>query len=198
MPKSFPRWLAAALFLAVILQLAGGAWFYSVQERHLTGHAEKELQSIAQLKSDQIVAWRADHLAEASELMSSHFLIQGVVRWMADPRPKTGRYIRSRLQSVQDHYLYRDVMLVDPGGKIRFSLGNRKDAIHDEVRQALTVALHDRKAVLTDLHAGPADPIPHMGVIAPLFAGIGGTAGPVGAVILQIDARQFLYPLIAS
>ena len=198
MPKTFPRWLAAALFLAVILLLAGGAWFYRVQERQLTSHAEKELQSIAQLKADQIAAWRADHLAEASELMSSHFLIQGVARWMADPRPETARYIRSRFQSAQDHYRYRDVMLVDVGGKIRFSLGNRRDAIHEEVRQALTGAFRDRKAVLTDLHAGPADPTPHMGVVAPLFAGIGGTGEPVGAVILQIDARQFLYPLIDS
>jgi len=49
---------------------------------------------------------------------------------------------------------------------------------------------------MTDLHAGPTDLPPHIDVVAPLFSETGNTKDPIGAVILQIDARQFLYPLI--
>jgi PAS domain S-box-containing protein len=56
----------------------------------------------------------------------------------------------------------------------------------------------ERKPVLSDLHAGPGDLPPHVDVIAPFFAGNGEAPAPVGAVILQSDAREFLYPLIQS
>ena len=50
--------------------------------------------------------------------------------------------------------------------------------------------------MITDLHVGPADLPPHIDVVAPLFSETDKTKNPNGAVILQIDARQFLYPLI--
>ena len=50
--------------------------------------------------------------------------------------------------------------------------------------------------MLSDLHAGPADLPPHIDVVAPLFSETRKTKDPVGAVIFQLDARQFLYPLI--
>ncbi|MBI5341917.1 MAG: response regulator [Deltaproteobacteria bacterium] len=198
MLSAFPRWLAAALGLAMLLLLAGGAWFYRTQELQLRSNAEKELQAIAQLKADQIAAWRSDQLAEAAELMSSFFLIQGVERWMANPRSGSPEEILSRLRSVQDHHLYRNILLTDARGAVRLSLSDYRGPVHQEVAEALKIAMRDRKPVLTDLHAGAADPNPHLGVIAPLFSGVGATSGPVGAVIFQIDARQFLYPLIAS
>jgi two-component system cell cycle sensor histidine kinase/response regulator CckA len=52
--------------------------------------------------------------------------------------------------------------------------------------------------VLTDLRAGPGDLLPRIDTIAPFFAGTGETSDLAGAVVLQNDARQFLYPLIQS
>ena len=194
----FPRWLAASLAAATLLLLAGGGWFYRTQERHLRIRAEKELQAIAELKVGQIAAWRADQLAEAGELMSSAFFIEGVARAMASRQVGAAREIRNRFRSLQEHYNYTDVLLVDMGGKVCLSLAGRRGPLHAEAAQALSAALRDRKAVLTDLHAGAEDSTPHLGVIAPLSPGGGSARGPIGAVILQIDPRQFLYPLIQS
>ena len=87
-------------------------------------------------------------------------------------------------------------MLVDRDGQVRLSLGKHLGSLHEDAARSLAEALRERRPVLTDLHVGPADLPPHIDVVAPLFSETGKTKDPVGAVILQLDARQFLYPLI--
>ena len=66
------------------------------------------------------------------------------------------------------------------------------------IRTALAEALRKRKPVFTDLYTEAQHPAPSISVIAPLFAGDGQAAPPLGAIILINDATQFLYPLIQS
>ena len=197
MKNTFPRWLTVVLSFGMLVLLIGNAWFYHTQKQHLQQESVKELQAIAQLKVDQIAAWRVNQLANATVLVNSLFLIEGVARWMTDPHAVDAVYIRSRLRSLQEQYRYRDVLLVDAGGRVRMSLAGRSEPVHADVVHALAIASRDRKAVITDLHVGPKDP-PHLDVITPLFAPIKGKPKYVGAVILRSDARQFLYPLIQS
>ncbi len=99
---------------------------------------------------------------------------------------------------MQAYYGYEDVLLVDTAGEVRLSLSGQPGPLHADTAQVLAAALQERQPLLTDLHASPDDPRPHIGVVAPLFAGPDGTGGPVGAVVLQSNAEQFLYPLIQS
>ena len=87
-------------------------------------------------------------------------------------------------------------MLVDRDGQVRLSLRKHHGSLHEEAARSLVEALREGRPVMTDLHAGPADLPPHIDVVAPLFSETDKTRDPNGAVILQIDARQFLYPLI--
>lgn len=196
--NTFPRGLTAALALAAALVLVGGFWFYRSQEQRLWQRTETELQTIAQLKVDQIAEWRADHLMNAAALMNSPFFIEGVVRWMASPDAKNTQALRARLRIEQERGHYFDVRLVDADGQPRLILSGHPDPLNAEEAQALALAMRERRPVLTDLHRSAADDHhpPHLSVVAPLFALNGEITGPLGAIILQTDARQFLYPLI--
>jgi len=55
-----------------------------------------------------------------------------------------------------------------------------------------------RQPQLTDLHALPDDPAPRCDLVVPLFAESGGSAEPVGVVILAMKAEQFLYQVTQS
>ncbi|MDD5556747.1 MAG: PAS domain-containing protein [bacterium] len=195
---AFPRWLKLLLALAAAILLAAGGWFHRAQERHVRDVVERELQAIARLKADQIAEWRLDHLAEAVELARSPFFIEGVSRWMADPKPEHADYFLARFGALREHYGYHDVLLADSDGNVRLSLSGRTGPIHPEALNAIAAAIRDRRHLLTDLHAGPDDLPHHLDVVAPLFAGSGETAEPVGAVILRNDVRRFLHPLIQS
>ena len=194
----FPRWFMAVFALMTLILLAGGALFYRAQERYFRQDAETNLNTIASFKVDQIVQWRAERIGDAAVIMESPFFIEEVTRFLADPRAEATAQMLARFRSLQEHYHYRDILLVDADGKVRLSLSGGLRQLHTEAAQVLASALRDRKPKLSDLHAGPGDLPPHLDVIAPLFTGSGEVSEPIGAVILQSDAKKFLYPLIQS
>jgi PAS domain S-box-containing protein len=99
---------------------------------------------------------------------------------------------------VQQHHGYNDVLLADAEGEVRLSLSGCLDPLHPDAARTLAEAFRTRRVVLTDLHFGSTGDVPHMAAIAPLWTESEGDPAPLGAVLLQSDARQFLYPLIQS
>lgn len=196
--RTFPRGLMAALGLTILLLLAGGAWYYRTQRQHIQREVEAELGAISQLKVDQIVSWRATQLDEAAEVTRNLFFVEGVSRWMTGQQASIAEEIVARFRAMQEHYHYRDVLLLDTRGKVRLSLSGHLAQLCEETRLALAVALSERRPALTDLHAGDDDQAPHLAAVAPLFGESKEAHEPIGAVVLQNDARYFLYPLIRS
>ncbi|MFZ2052961.1 MAG: PAS domain S-box protein [Candidatus Aminicenantales bacterium] len=193
-----PRGTILVFGLVMACLVAAGAWFYFVQERQIRRDVEADLTAIAQLKADQIVNWRAERLADARVIQESPLFSEEVAQWLKAPQPETTEQILERFRSLQTNYGYRDVLLVDDGGKVRLNLGDPLDSLHEDAARALATALRERRAALSDVHAGPGDLPPHICSVAPLFTENGESAQPVGAVVLQCDAREFLYPLIES
>jgi hypothetical protein len=198
MPRNtFPHWLAFLLAMAIVILLAGGFAFYRAAEQEQRQQAEAELLTIAHLKANQIASWRAERLADAAVLTESPLFVAGVSRWMATSDAGDAQPILARLHALQKYCHYQDVLLVDAAGQVRLSLSENPDPIHAETTQMLAAAWREQRPMFTDLHAAFAGQPPHFDVIAPLITA-NATAEPIGAVILQADAAQFLYPLIQS
>jgi len=187
------------MFVACLLiLLTAGVWFYRSQERHLRARAEEDLAAIARLKAEQIVQWRAERLGDAAVVAESLFVAGALRQWLSDPQPGLSGNILVYFRSLGKHYQYRDVLLVGADGRVQLSLTGGTGQLHEDGLRCLAEAFSRRRPVLSDLHGGPGDLPPHADVIAPLFAGEAGAGGPVGAVVLQSDARQFLYPIIET
>ncbi len=194
--NKFPRWLIVSFGLTMLVMFSCGVWFYYVQEKKLRQRVEDDLQSIAQLKANQIAQWRSDRLAEAAFLMDSSNLDETISLWMSDQQPDDERKILDRLRSVYERFGCNDVLLVDPHGKLRLDLRGQVQSLDKSVLESLSSAFRYRRPEITDLHAGQDDLPPHIDIIAPFFALNGEENKPVGAVVIQINAQQFLYPLI--
>jgi PAS domain S-box-containing protein len=194
--KSFPRWLIVVSGLAMLALIGGGYWFYGYQKQDIRQNSEANLQAIVQLKVNLIASWRAERLGDAAVLMESPLLIETLVRWMADPEPKATGQILTQLRAIREHYHYGDALLVDVTGRIRLSLSGRTGSLRDDLEPALTAAFRERRPIFTDLEVDRADLSPSIDVVVPFFAKTGKTPAPTGAIVLKIDARQFLYPLM--
>lgn len=194
--SSFPRWLIVAACCVVLALFCAGAWFWSAQEQSLRRDTEANLQAIAQLKVDQIAQWRADQLASASVLMERPIFMEQVTSLLTGSRDGPKQEILRRFRVLKERYHYADVLLVDREGEVRLGLIQTSGPLHDEAKRALAVAFRDRRPVLTDLHAGPGNLPPHLDVLAPVIATAGTSPGPVGAIVVRIDAEQFLYRLV--
>jgi PAS domain S-box-containing protein len=195
--KLFPRWMKVNLAILLCISCAGGVWFYRTQESQLRKKIEDELADIADLKANEIAHWRIDQLGEGDELISSFFFAEGIARWLADPQNQSPDSILNRFHGLQMHHHYQNILLVNPDGKVLLSLEEIPGTGYAEVAEDLATALRGRKPVLTEWHRCGMDAVPHVSLIVPLFS-IGAGHSALGAVILLIEGRQYLYPLIKS
>jgi len=187
----------AVLALMLLILLAVGTWFYSVQKQTMRQAVDMNLATIAKFKVNEIAAWRNERLEDGAALMNRPFLIQRIAQSLLESQAGRLEGILDDLRTLQQGHAYADILLVNPQGRLIVSLaGQRK--VHCEYTSALATALRDRKPVFTGLHKDTQYPGTHISVIAPLFNAVGSTPGPVGAVILVSDASRFLYPLLKS
>ncbi|MFH0784395.1 MAG: ATP-binding protein [Pseudomonadota bacterium] len=178
----------------ILLLLAGGIWFYRTQERIVRQKAEEDLTAIGRLKVDQIVRWRNDQLKGAAEMQQHPFLLENVVRFLDTPNENIRKDLLIRFRNLAELHNYSNILLVDPGGKVRLSLTNLD--IHKGYESVLANVLHDRKPVFTNMHTETKEGQPHISVVAPLFADSEQSSSLIGSLVLVNNASQFLYPLI--
>lgn len=192
-----PRWLKAVLLAVLVVLFSGGLWFSRGYNRFLVQQAYQDLEAVAQQKVGQIAVWQKERLADAAVVMESPFFSQAIARCLMSPEKEGAAQILTRFRSLQRHYRYSNVLMVDAKGKVRLILEDAASPLHDTVTKAMSRAFQDRKPVLTDLHvaSGPSDP--RIDVVVPIFDGRG-SGPPLGAILLRVNARQSLYPLLQS
>ena len=192
-----PRIVLAILGILFLLIVLAGYRFYRAQEREVRRHAELELLSIAQIKADQIRAWRAQRLAEGGVLMESPAFVEAVSRWMAKPETETVSYILSRAEAMVRYYHYQKVMLLDPAGTPRWSSDDALDPLHPAALTEVKRALAERRPALTEIHRDLKMGAAHLDVAVPLYLPSGDRTA-VAVVLLVVDLDYYFFPFIQS
>jgi PAS domain S-box-containing protein len=189
------RGTTTAVALTLLALLAGDAWLWRAQERHLLNQIEEELGAIAELKAHQVADWRNDQLAEGRALTNNPSFARAVFRFLHDSNPDDEERVRSRFLGLRERGHFADVLLVALDHHVRLSLSGRT-TLRRSWEKALAFG-SGHGAVLTDLDLEVGGtPAIGIAVIAFLPEPGGSDERPASAIILQIDARQFLYPLI--
>jgi PAS domain S-box-containing protein len=196
--NAIPVWLMAVLAVIAAVIAACGYWFYNTQAHQLRQKIIVELETIARLKSDQIVQWREQRLADAWENMASPFFNQGVNAWLTQATPESRQALLERFKGMTLFHHYSNILLVDTMGRVKLSLYDAADRIPEEDIKLLAGAFKAKMPVLTDLHLCQQDGSVIIDVIAPLYSINGNPSQPIGALVLQIDPGLFLYPLIQT
>jgi len=188
-----PVWLIVTYLLLFPGIITGGYIFYKIQSQQLQEQAESNLKSIAQLKVDQIVQWRAERMGDAYLLMENTRVNTSTE--LANHRMN----LLSEFNAFKQHYNYKEISFTDPFGKILINTENRSTLLSSENLLALKSAFEKHEPVIADLHINTKQGnFPQMDIAVPLFNTMDGKARPLGAIILCIDARQYLYPLLQT
>ena len=114
--RTFSGRVMVALAAVLLVLVAGSAWSFRAQERAARHEVEERLTSIARLKAGQITAWREERLGDAAVLAEDPFFAEGLQRFLANPRDENARGLLARFRSLQAHFHYADVLLIDPAG----------------------------------------------------------------------------------
>jgi PAS domain S-box-containing protein len=131
-------------------------------------------------------------------MAGNSFLAQQAEKWMAAPTPGEEQRIRNRLAAVRARSNYHNVLLLDRQANLRLALAEEADPVTPEDRQLARQAMGQGKPLLSDLYVIPETETSRVDFVAPLMVRHGDRDVTVGVLLLRVDPRTFLYPLIRS
>lgn len=172
----------------------GGYWFYRQQEEMLRNAYCDDLQAIARLKTNQILTWRHERLANA-RMNSSGMVRTLTLQWLRTSHPATLQDIKQRLQFFLENEGYHNMILADAEGRVHLSLIPRDAELELAETSLLKKVVSSGQAILGDFYYCPTCRRIHINVAAPIFDN---DRRVVAALLLITDPEQDLYPLIEA
>ncbi|MBI4327596.1 MAG: PAS domain S-box protein [Chloroflexi bacterium] len=204
-------WFLLAAFVALAAAI-GTAGFFGLRRQH--AHArqtmQEELAAIADLKVGQIVNWRNERRAGARFFSKAPMLARDVQSFLADPSSEAARaetLAWLRLLKAGDRYA--QVVLFDSNLDPRLSVPPRTNEPGAWLRAQVATMFLTNEVVMTDLRREETSRDIRLDIFFPVFApatpdvlpalaGQRSTVSPLAVILLRLDPRQFLYPLVQS
>jgi hypothetical protein len=197
-PESATRWIsraAAAGFLlaAVVLGLAG-YHFYQLQREAVLREVRTQLDITAQLKVEEMSAWRQARLTDARMLLGDEPLLRAMRsviqgRATAGEREDARRWMAVLCEGSQ----YANAILLGWDGREALRIGPLYGS--PAHFRALLAELGSGSGVqLRDLHAERGTEKFHLGLNIALRTRPG--ESPFGALALAVDPERFLFPML--
>lgn len=190
--------LVATCLLVVVLIAASGYFLYRTQTDHATRQIHAQLLTIADLKSEQITQWRDERLSHAQVLSGNAVFSVAVQQWLRSPNARSTADLRQYFASLAKHYRYANIVLLDTEGRIRMRLHPSNSALSPDIVDLVHLAISSRKSLHGEVHHYADESAPHIDFIAPLFDLSATPPVPIGAVLLQADPNDFLFPVLQS
>lgn len=210
-PRRLGLRLAVGFLIIALLPLAGLAWFYlHTFERALTATVLQNMNSIADKKADQIDDYINERLADARsfasqararEALSALVTADRRANRAAIPHPSPTE--RTELAKLGERADYHDVLLIDEGGDVVFSLREEADLgtnlLHGPFRDTELAAGFRQAMTFMHIDLTRFAPYKPSGnaiaafVVAPILKG----QHPIGALALQVNLDT-LMPVVSD
>jgi len=190
------------LLSLVVLMGIGGYVSIHLQYADARQTAEREVLTIADLKSSQIANWWRERRADAEVVFKTPMIQARALEFLSGSAP-AGQDLLVWMEAYRDLNHYRLLILYDARGKPRLSAPPNSSAPNITEVQEIQAALRARDVVVTDLHThSEAAAVERPRIALSLWVPVGvkpGTDAPAqGGLLMEIDPRMFLFPLIQS
>ncbi len=185
---------AAAVCLAVLAGIGAAGYLYiAVEERSFEAEVRNQLGAVAELKVQELVAWREERIADARILgVSLSTLIAGA-------ESLSGGRNRAEIEAWMGRLLgatsYTAVGLFDRDNELRVWLP-AGDSPHDLDRQLILQSMRTKVPLLGDLRRDDPMGAARMALAVPILRSP--SSEPLAALLLEINPAHFFYPLIQS
>ena len=192
------RWPVGVIgiVLAMVLGLpAFGLLAYLVVAADHRADTWANLQTIADLKSDQINAWMAERMADGQALAGSAEFGEQMREFRQSADPVARERLQVRLAAVRDALGYQAIGVLDETGRVLLDIG-AVGSIPDPVRAVVPVALQTG-LIQIEISPPASGGGVHLDVVVPIrWSAMPGTGAGAGALVLRVDPARYFYPLI--
>lgn len=191
------KWILNLIFLILTAgTLSGGYFFYHYQSEAVRKATYRELDAIAQLKNSQIKLWREERISDARILSEDTYLAESYERWQHTPGKMADVfYLLSRLESIRKKHDYQQIFITTTDGRIVLPYSEDIQLIDPGSIDFIKKAVSDQTVIFGGFSFCRECNQIHVNLFAPLINIYGKS---VAAVIMVIDPRYHLYPMIQS
>ena len=176
-----------------------GIVFYFSQKRHLLTDTVQELSTISDMKVKQISQWRLERIGDGIFLSNNALIIKQFSEFMSESENVSLRNdILSTLMALNKGYDYRTLLVLDRNLDVKVFYPKQDTIIGDYLKPQLPAILKNGKVVLTDLHSTGNVSFIHLDLVVPLKDHEAGDTSVSGLVVMRIDPREVLWPLVQS
>lgn len=186
--------LPGIVFLAASGGIGGAGYAYQRRQDHVVrARAEEQLSAVAYSKASQIAVWWRERAGDARLCVSTSLTAEPALAVLAGTAsPAVRKVLADLYRNLLDSYHYRSVCLADDREQVLLKAGE-SCASRVDVATLVARALQAGEIVFSDFLVDPDTSEAHIAVVAPLRHG-----STRGAVVLRMDARDFLFPLLRS
>jgi PAS domain S-box-containing protein len=191
-------WLLIVLFVIISASsILLGFLYYKSQKRRLLNDKNLELSAIADLKVRQIAQWRSERVADAILIGENKPFVRLLYDFLDSMDKKTIRTdIAPALKAVIRNIEYKNIILIDPQGKVRGHYPGQDTVLGDYLKTLLPDLVKLKSGILTDLHEVRNISYIHLDLIIPLINSWQKDTTVFGCLALRIDPEEILYPLV--
>ncbi len=194
--------MARALLLTIGIIGILGFLYFKRADAGLRKDVANDLKAVAELKVREIVDWREERFNAGRAVMKNPLIgepVQQFLRGQSDAI-STDRMTRW-LQTIRERHLASRAILVDAEGKVRLVFPADKTDFGSAAATAAKEAIASNQVTLSDLNRDELSGKIQLDLIVPILAPDATPAvqtAPIGAVVLEMDPQQFLYPQLQS
>jgi signal transduction histidine kinase len=138
-----------------------------------------------------------ERLADAKTIRDNALIASHIQTFITGPRtPELKGEIVEWFSSMRRQYNYRGIFLIDLTGTVRLSMTTGNARIDSHAQAIAAEAMSTKNVVFSDLYSNNKEI--NLCLATPLLLPQGSDFISVGALLLNIDPHDFLYPLIQS
>jgi two-component system cell cycle sensor histidine kinase/response regulator CckA len=189
------RFIFFFLTVIILALITGGYLYYHHNIQAVQAAKEIELKVIAELKVEQIQAWRNERLIDAS-MNSSGIIRKEILQWLRSPADQDlKKLLSNHWQDLQDNAKYQNIILTSSTGKILLTLDSSVTELESDALQLVNRAIVTGHVVFGDFYRCIQNERIHLDLTVPIFDD---SETPLAALLLRTDPDIFLYPFIQT
>jgi signal transduction histidine kinase len=191
-------YILSVLVLCAVVSAAG----YSVirqQKKFLLNEKQKEISTIADLKTSQLVQWRKERFAEGASIRANAMMASRINDYISGKdSTKVRQEFKQWMANLIDLGEYSKGILFNRDGKIIASNSELKTPVSKHYLDLVAETAKEQELILSDFHSDGSG-IPHdLNLAVPIIYSDGIHTRCIAVLVLDIDPAKHLYPLIQS
>jgi len=192
-------WYILTIIVFITLVSTAGYGLIQQQKHFLLNEKQKELATIADLKTAQLVQWRKERFLEGTSIRANAMMAHRINDCLAGRgSAEIHREINRWLANLIDLGEYSEGILFTPDGKIITSNSTQRLTPSNHDLELVEEAAEEHEILLSDFHRDEIGKPLDINLAVPIMHLDGTHPRCVAILVLDIDPTKRLYPLIQS